>query len=152
MYDSSPDISGHQVDMVAGPIDETHRYYTYPVVDNRSYVQRSSFPHEWAQEARMSPQGRVGVPDEYRASIARHSDKVHASGLHGLEGDNDAVHVRRCGKLHKVEKAEPVIKRAEPTRFHPRDWNMKVASDAFNSLIPLVSLLFLYMYFLGDLN
>lgn len=138
--------------MVASPINETHHYYTYPIVNNHSYNQRSSFPHEWAQEARMSPQCRTGVPDEYRALIALHSDKVHASGLHGLEGDNDAVHVHRCGKLHRSYKVEQADKRAQPTQFDPRDWNMKVADDAFSSLIPLVSLLFLCMYFLDDLN
>lgn len=140
--------------MVASPIDETP-YYIYPAYNDRQYDLRSSFAREWAQKVRMTSQGSTGVPDEYRASIARRSDEVHASGLHGLEGDNDVVHFRRYGgscRPYKAEEAELGYKKAEskPIQFHPQaEWNLEVASDAFDSLVGLVSFI---MYLFGGLN
>lgn len=83
----------------------------------------------------MSSQGSTEVQDEYRACIARRSDEVHASGLHGLESDNDVVHVYGSGGNYLSYKRDEEVPH-QPVRYQPLDeWNLQVASEAYDSLV-----------------
>ena len=138
MHNSTPEVTetyGHNGDIVASPIHE--HQYQYP-----AYGQYASaeYPRGWATDSPMSTQvASTDVPDEYRASIARHCDAIHASGSHGLESDNNVAPVRTYpSRLPREEKVEPDQPRGRKV------WNSEIAAAAYHSLVghPVRKILF----------
>jgi hypothetical protein len=80
----------------------------------------------------MSSQVASTEVDEYRASIARRCDAIHASGSHGLESDNDTAHVHiYYGRLpHEEEEPE----RSSEQHDTHNEWNSPIAAAAYNSV------------------
>jgi len=71
--------------------------------------------------------------DEYRASIARRCDAIHASGSHGLESDNDTARIHiYYGRLPNEEE-EP--ERSSEQYYTHNEWSSPIAVAAYNSLV-----------------
>jgi hypothetical protein len=99
----------------------------------QSVVQSPGYPRGWAPDPHISSQqSGTLLLDEYRASIARHCDAIHASGLHGLESDTDVVRIRLSHQhLPPEEEPEP-----SPTEYNtPGEWHNAMATAAYNSFV-----------------